>query len=127
MPTPSRSTTALDARQAAAFLLNLRSMIVAPFGLKTSGAGDRTKQGMIGIFPILWRKAGALGSSTSTTAIWIFASSSTSRPQLRAAKLITTTLVKTHNLIGRIYLATILPFHRLILRNMLQRVVASAL
>ena len=36
-----------------------------------------------------------------------------------------TTLVKTHNLFGRIYLATILPFHRLIVRNMLQRVVAS--
>jgi hypothetical protein len=33
-----------------------------------------------------------------------------------------TTLVLTHNLPGRVYLATILPFHRLVVRAMLQQV-----
>jgi hypothetical protein len=33
--------------------------------------------------------------------------------------VVATTLVLTHNLLGRIYLATILPFHRLIVRSML--------
>ena len=33
-----------------------------------------------------------------------------------------TTLVKTHNWLGRTYLAIILPFHRLILRAMMQQV-----
>lgn len=33
-----------------------------------------------------------------------------------------TTLVRTHNLFGRIYLAIILPFHRLIVPAMLRKV-----
>jgi len=33
-----------------------------------------------------------------------------------------TTLVLTHNLLGRSYLAIILPFHRLIVRTLLRRV-----
>jgi hypothetical protein len=33
-----------------------------------------------------------------------------------------TTLVLTHNLLGRVYLAIILPFHRLIVRTMLRQV-----
>ncbi len=32
-----------------------------------------------------------------------------------------TTLVLTHNRLGRSYLACILPFHRLVVRGMLQR------
>ncbi len=35
-----------------------------------------------------------------------------------------TTLVRTHNLFGRAYLAVILPFHRLIVRTMLRQVAA---
>jgi hypothetical protein len=35
-----------------------------------------------------------------------------------------TTLVKTHNLFGRIYLAIILPFHRLIVPAMLRKIAA---
>ena len=36
----------------------------------------------------------------------------------------TTTLVRTHNRLGRAYLAIILPFHRLIVRTMLRQVAA---
>ena len=36
-----------------------------------------------------------------------------------------TTLVLTHNLLGRIYLAVIMPFHRLVVRAMLRQVHAS--
>ena len=35
-----------------------------------------------------------------------------------------TTLVRTHNRLGRTYLAIILPFHRLILRAMMRQVAA---
>jgi hypothetical protein len=35
-----------------------------------------------------------------------------------------TTLVLTHNLLGRVYLAVIMPFHRLIARVMLRQVAA---
>jgi hypothetical protein len=33
-----------------------------------------------------------------------------------------TTVVLTHNLLGRVYLAIILPFHRLIVRAMLRQI-----
>src|SRR5271169_6894404 len=34
-------------------LLNMRNMIVAPFGLKTSGTDEPNAGGMVGMFPIL--------------------------------------------------------------------------
>ena len=56
--------TALDARHAAmrmferdppwlTALYRLRNLLVAPFGLKTSGAKERSTGGMIGLFPVL--------------------------------------------------------------------------
>jgi Protein of unknown function (DUF2867) len=39
----------------------------------------------------------------------------------RRDELLVTTVVHCHNLLGRVYLATILPFHRLIARSMLSR------
>jgi hypothetical protein len=42
---------------------------------------------------------------------------------VKAGQQITaTTLVRTHNRLGRAYLAAILPFHRLIVRSLLRRV-----
>ena len=35
-----------------------------------------------------------------------------------------TTLVRTHNFLGRAYLAIILPFHRLVVRALLRQVAA---
>jgi Protein of unknown function (DUF2867) len=104
-------------------LLSLRNMIVAPFGLKTSGEGDRTSKGMIGIFPIVSETperlvAGFNDSHLDFRVVVDVAQSPGER------KVIATTLVKTHNLPGRIYLATILPFHRLVVRDMLRRVVS---
>ena len=39
-------------------------------------------------------------------------------------KVTATTLVKTHNRLGRTYLTIILPFHRLVVRAMLAQVAA---
>ena len=125
---------ALDARHAAErmmgrsprwieTLLSLRNVLVRPFGLKTSGAGAAAPRGMIGIFRVISETPDRLiagfndkhldfrvvvdvvrsGSSQSVTA---------------------TTLVLTHNWLGRAYLATILPFHRLIVPSMLRQVAA---
>jgi hypothetical protein len=52
-----------------------------------------------------------------TTDIWIFASSWTLRVWAADSAL-------PHNLLGRVYLAIILPFHRLIVRSMLRQVAA---
>ena len=123
---------ALDARKAAErmfargprwieALLKLRNLVVAPFGLKTSGEGEPATGGMIGIFPVV-----------SETPERLVAGFNDHHLDFRVVvdvtakgggqEVTTTTLVLTHNWLGRTYLAAIMPFHRLIARVMLQQI-----
>jgi hypothetical protein len=123
---------ALDARTAAEMifarsprwieaLLRLRNLVVAPFGLKTSGHGEPATGGMVGIFPVV-----------SETPERLVAGFNDHHPDFRVVvdvaavadgqQVTTTTLVKTHNRLGRTYLTEIMPFHRLISRTMLRQV-----
>ena len=123
---------ALDARTAAEkifarsprwieALLRLRNLVVAPFGLKTTGRGEPASGGMIGIFPVV-----------SETPERLVAGFNDHHLDFRVVvdvaavadgqEVIMTTLVKTHNWLGRIYLIVIMPFHRLIARTMLRQV-----
>jgi hypothetical protein len=122
----------LNARQAAEKMLRrgprwidmltaLRNLMVAPFGLRTSapsGASD-----LIGIFPVVSQTPGRLVAGFNDrhldfrVVVDVAGSDHGQRVTL-------TTLVKTHNLLGRVYLAIILPFHRLIVRSMLRQVAA---
>ncbi|WP_291864087.1 DUF2867 domain-containing protein [Bradyrhizobium sp.] len=124
----------LDARQAAErmmgraprwidALLALRNTLVAPFGLKTSGASASTARDMIGIFPVISQTpdrlvAGFDDSHLDFRVVVDVASRGAGQ------QITTTTLVKTHNWLGRTYLAIILPFHRLVVRTMLAQVAA---
>ena len=124
--------TALDARTAAIrmfaraprwieALLNLRNLIVAPFGLKTSGDGEPSTGGMIGLFPVLSetpeRLVAGFNDSHLDFRVVVDVASAESGQQVT-----TTTLVLTHNWLGRTYLAVILPFHRLVARSLLRQV-----
>ena len=123
---------ALDARTAAEkifarsprwieALLRLRNLVVAPFGLKTSGRGEPATGGMVGIFPVV-----------SETPERLVAGFNDHHLDFRVVvdvaavadgqQVTTTTLVKTHNRLGRTYLTGIMPFHRLISRTMLRQV-----
>jgi hypothetical protein len=125
---------ALDARQAAErmitrqprwaeALLTLRNILVQPFGLKTSGASGTAPREMIGIFPIMSetpdRLVAGFNDSHLDFRVVVDVATAGDRQQVTA-----TTLVLTHNWLGRSYLALILPFHRLIVRAMLRRVAA---
>jgi hypothetical protein len=124
--------TALDARQAAMrmlarpplwvdALISLRNLMVAPFGLKSSGADDAGPRGSIGIFPVISETPQRLVVGFDDhhldfrAVIDVVASG-------RGQEVTATTLVRTHNRFGRTYLALIMPFHRLIVRDMLRRV-----
>lgn len=123
---------ALDARTAAEkmfargprwleALFRLRAVLVAPFGLKASGANEPAPGGIIGFFPVL-------AQSPERTILGFDDRHLDFRIVIDVAavasgrRLTATTLVKTHNLLGRVYLAAILPFHRVISRVMLQRI-----
>lgn len=125
---------ALDARRAAErmmarqprwaeTLVSLRSLLVAPFGLKTSGASAATSRGMIGIFPVISETPDRLIAGFNDKHLDFRVVVDVAAPgQSRQVTL--TTLVKTHNWLGRTYLAIILPFHRLIVRTLLRQVAA---
>jgi len=123
---------ALDARQAAERMMtrqprwiealtSLRNILVTPFGLKTSGASVATSRGMIGLFPIISETPDRLvaGFNDKHLDFRVVVDVATSG----AARNVTaTTLVKTHNWLGRTYLAIILPFHRWVVPTLLRQV-----
>ncbi len=122
----------LDARKAAEKLFArgprwlealfvLRAALVAPFGLKASGVDEPAPGGIIGIFPVLAESPERmiLGFDDRHLDFRIVVDVAA----LASGRgVTTTTLVKTHNLLGRAYLGAILPFHRIIARVMLRRV-----
>jgi hypothetical protein len=121
----------LDARGAAermfsrsphwvAALLDLRNMIVAPFGLKTSGADEPNAGDMIGIFPVLDATPERLVAGFDDHHL-DFRIVVDVAPAGRGLDVTATTLVLTHNWIGRAYLAVIMPFHRLIAKTLLRQ------
>ena len=124
---------ALDARQAAERmvtrqprwaknLLALRNILVRPLGLKTSGASGTTDpRQMIGIFPVVSQTPDRLVAGFNDSHL-DFRFVVDVAPLGDRQRVTATTLVLTHNWLGRSYLALILPFHRLIVRAMLRRV-----
>jgi Protein of unknown function (DUF2867) len=125
---------ALDARQAAErmitrqprwaeALLALRNILVKPFGLKTSGASRTAPREMIGIFPVVSETPDRLVAGFNDSHL-DFRLVVDVAPLGDRQRVTATTLVLTHNWLGRSYLALILPFHRLIVRAMLRRVAA---
>ena len=127
---------ALDARNAAErmmghspawieALLTLRNVLVAPFGLKTSGKSENPPRETIGLFPILTQTPDRLvaGFNDKHLDFRVVVDVAAPGADSEAGQQVTaTTLVKTHNVFGRIYLAIILPFHRLIVPAMLRKV-----
>lgn len=98
-------------------LLALRNLAVAPFGLKTAAPPPADASGMIGIFPVLSqtpeRLVAGFDDKHLDFRVIVDVSEAAGRRRVTA-----TTLVLTHNLLGRAYLAAILPFHRVIVRTM---------
>ncbi|MGJ5175211.1 DUF2867 domain-containing protein [Bradyrhizobium oligotrophicum] len=107
-----------------AALLNLRNGLVRPFGLKTSGADARHPGPMIGIFPVISEtpRQLVLGFDDKHLDFRVLVDVAT----IGATSQVTaTTLVQTHNALGRIYLAVITPFHRLVVQATLRQVAVA--
>ena len=106
-------------------LLDLRNAIVAPFGLKTSGADDTTTHGMIGLFPVLSETPERLVAGFDDHHL-DFRVVVDVAPAERGQEVTATTLVLTHNWLGRAYLSVIMPFHRMIAKTLLKQVGQAA-
>lgn len=93
-------------------LLNIRNVIVRPFGLKPDGIGDAPdSDARVGIFPVLAEHADrivlGLDDKHLDFRIVIERTAGDAGERFRV-----TTLVQRHNLFGRIYIAAITPFHK---------------
>lgn len=117
------ATEAMVARQPrwAEALLALRNILVAPLGLKASGADNAAPRDMIGLFPVVSETperlvAGFNDKHLDFQLVVDVVTTGTTR------NVTATTLVLTHNWFGRAYLALILPFHRVIVPAMLRKV-----
>jgi Protein of unknown function (DUF2867) len=123
---------ALDARRAAEKMLvrgpgwiearlALRNYLVTPFGLKTFAKNEASASDIVGIFPIVSQSPDRLVAGFDDhhldfrVVVDVAACG-------HGQRVTATTLVRTHNLLGRTYLAIILPFHRLVVRAMLRQV-----
>jgi len=122
----------LDARRAAErmfsrnprwvrMLLALRNLVAGRAGLKTSGEGEPNTGGVIGLFPVLSETPERLIAGFDDNHL-DFRVVVDVTPEGVGRKVTTTTLVLTHNRLGRIYLTAILPFHRLIAKSLLRQV-----
>lgn len=123
---------ALDARHAAQRMLGrsprwikalmaLRNSLVAPFGLKTPVPRKPAAVDTIGAFPVISEAHDRLvaGFNDKHLDFRVVVDVATEAGERCVTA---TTLVLTHNLLGRTYLAIILPFHRLIVPSMLRQV-----
>ncbi|UGV24233.1 DUF2867 domain-containing protein [Rhodopseudomonas boonkerdii] len=126
------TATTLSAREAAERMLSrspwwvdalmkLRDAIVTPLGLKTAKSARNEKVEKVGFFPLLsetpQRLVAGFNDSHLDFRVVIDVAS------LEAGQRVTaTTIVLTHNWIGRTYLTIITPFHRMVVRSMLKQV-----
>lgn len=105
-------------------LLALRNAAVAVFGLKTGReAGD--PRDWIGIFPVEAMTPDRIVLGFDDKHLDFRVVVDVARKD-NGCEITATTLVREHNLFGRIYLTTILPFHRAIVPVLLRRAAREA-
>jgi hypothetical protein len=107
-------------------LLWLRDRIVSVFGLKTTSqlqdarraAAESPAVRRVAFFRIYEQDASEiiLGEDDSHLDFRVSV-----RCEPQAQQLVVTTVVKCHNLVGRLYILVIAPFHRLVVRSALRR------
>ena len=102
-------------------LMRLRNLIVAPLGLKTPSHGRALAADSIGLFPVISETPGRIvaGFDDKHLDFRVIVEVSGAAPR---RDVTATTLVMTHNLLGRAYLATIMPFHRIIVPAMMRQI-----
>jgi hypothetical protein len=102
-------------------LLRLRNVMVSPFGLKAGEKNDKPFVEKAGIFPVINETPDrvVLGLNDKHLDFRLLVDVKENGDGLQTVTA--STLVKTHNAFGRIYLAAVKPFHRMIVPAMLKQ------
>jgi hypothetical protein len=107
-------------------LMWLRDLFVRPFGLVTRRDRDLVKRRRIGAFPVLSESPGRVVMGLADKHLDFRLAIDVAAVDDRRREVVATTLVRTHNLLGRVYLTMVLPFHRLIVPSMVARAARRA-
>jgi hypothetical protein len=107
-------------------LMALRNAIAGPLGLKTGREHMPEPTHFVGFFPVITSQPAQAVLGLDDRHLDFRLVVETSPLPGGRAKAILTTVVRRHNLLGRIYLAAILPFHRLIVPAMLARATGAS-
>jgi hypothetical protein len=106
-------------------LLVVRNALVAPFGLKTRFSKEpRTRSGYP--FPVLSAQPQRVVMGLDDRHLDFRLVIEVSVAEGRKLAATATTYVRTHNLIGRLYIMGVTPFHRRIVPAMLKQAVTAA-
>lgn len=99
--------------------MRFRDLVVSPFGLK-SGVNDGDNPNIIGIFPVVSRTDTSITLGLDDRHLDFRLVIEVEHITKDQTLIRTITLTKRHNLFGRAYLATIMPFHKVIVPAMLK-------
>ncbi len=104
-------------------LLQVRNVLTAPFGLKPGRLELGDTQDRVGLFPLLRQSDDRIVLGLDDRHLDFRLLVDVRDLGAGQQSVTATTVVKTHNLLGRAYLAAILPFHRVIVKTMLAQAV----
>jgi hypothetical protein len=102
-------------------LMRLRDSIVKPLGLRTGNDAALARMDRIGVFPVLSRTPERVVLGLDDKHLDFRLAIDVATLDARRREIVATTLVQTHNRLGRTYLALILPFHRRIVPALMAR------
>jgi hypothetical protein len=102
-------------------LMWLRDLFVRPFGLVTRRDDALVKLQRIGAFPVLSESPARVVMGLADKHLDFRLAIEVAALDERRREVVATTLVRTHNLLGKVYLAIVLPFHRRIVPSMMAR------
>jgi Protein of unknown function (DUF2867) len=101
------------------WLTKRRNRIAAPLGLKPARSNRQDERSRIGVFPVISQAPGHVLLGLDDKHLDFRIVIETRKIDAGRSEVMVTTLVRPHNLLGRVYLALVLPFHRIIVRAML--------
>jgi uncharacterized protein DUF2867 len=105
-------------------LTGVRDVVMATVGVKSSRAVGRAAAArgpVIGFFPVLSESATELVVGEDDRHLAFRVTLQLRADAIHGRELVAGTVVRCHNRLGRIYLATITPFHRVIVRASLEQ------
>jgi len=107
------------------WLTKLRDRIAAPLGLKTTRNIRQGETNKIGVFPVISQAPGHVILGLDDKHLDFRVVVETRKIDAGRSEVLVTTLVRSHYLLGRVYLVFVIPFNRLIVPAILAKAARS--